>query len=257
MASREENKTQRRGEIIAAARALMQEPGNAAFSMRALAEQAGVSIATPYNLFGSKQAVLVSLLDDNLADYQSHLSELTGTGADALFEAIGLMCRLFAAEPDFYRNLISAVVTDSGPELKLLIGGPRYALWKLLLQKATEAGDLNPDADPDAFAVTLTQLLAATVQEWALGSLGLKEMEARLRYALALTLCAIATERSARKLRTRLEAAEGDLQTLWRAALKRRLKEGPLDEHTRALLADQLKHLEEGATNRHRKETTA
>jgi len=257
VASREENKTQRRGEILAAARTLMQEPGNAAFSMRALAEQAGVSIATPYNLFGSKQAVLVSLLDENLADYQSRLSELSGTGVDALFEAIALMCRLFAAEPDFYRNLISAVVTDSGPELKLLIGGPRYALWKQLLQNAREAGELDADADPDAFAVTLTQLLAATVQEWALGSLGLKEMEARVRYGLALTLSAIATRRSSRGIRARLAAAEGDLQRLWRAALKRRLKEGPLDEHTRALLADQLKHLELPATRQHREETTA
>ncbi len=241
----------------------MQAPGNAAFSMRALADEAGVSIATPYNLFGSKQAVLVSLLDDNLADYQNRLSELSSVGVDALFEAIALMCRLFAAEPDFYRNLISTVVTEGGPELKLLIGGPRYALWKQLLQKATEAGDLDADADPDAFAVTLTQLLAAIVQEWALGSLPLREMDARLRYGLALTLSAIGTERSGRRLRSRLQEAEGDLQTLWRTALKRRLKEGPLDEHTRTLLADQLKHLEAGAgnarspTDQRKRETTA
>ena len=241
----------------------MQEPGNAAFSMRALAEQAGVSIATPYNLFGSKQAVLVSLLDENLAEDQSRLSELSSTGVDALFEAIDLMCRFFAAEPQFYRNLISAVVMDGGPELKLLIGGPRYALWKQLLQKVRDEGELDTGTDPDAFAVTLTQLLAAIVQEWALGSLSPREMEARLRYALALTLSAIATRRSASRLRTLLSQAEGELQTLWRAALKRRLKEGPLDEHTRALLADQLKHLDTGTTgttgnrDKRKEETTA
>lgn len=257
MASREENKTLRMSEILASARALMQVPGNAAFSMRALAEQAGVSIATPYNLFGSKQAVLLSLLDADLEDYRSQLSALSTSGVAALFEATALMTRLFAGEPVFYRNLISAVVTDGGPELKLLISGPRYALWKQLLEDARGIGELDDSTDPDAFAITLTQLLAAIVQEWAFGSLVLEEMDARLRYGLALTLSAIATARSRKRLGEQLRLAERDLQQQWRQTLKRRLQESALDEHTRTLLAEQLAHLESSEAKHNTEETPA
>src|SRR5271168_2287443 len=52
---REAGKRERRRRIIEAARALIRETGNAGLSMRALAARAGVSLATPYNLFGSKR----------------------------------------------------------------------------------------------------------------------------------------------------------------------------------------------------------
>jgi AcrR family transcriptional regulator len=65
---RERNKSQRRGAIVEAARRLMHDSGNTGFSIRSLAEQAGVSLATLYNLFGSKQAILVALLN---ADFES------------------------------------------------------------------------------------------------------------------------------------------------------------------------------------------
>lgn len=256
MASREQNKTQRKSDILAAARALMQEPGNAAFSMRALAEQAGVSIATPYNLFGSKQAVLVALLDNDLAEYQAELSRLSTAGLDALFEAVALMTRLFATEPDYYRNVFAASA-DAGPELRFVISGPRYALWKNLLRDATQAKMLDASIDPDAFAITLSQILFANVREWALGFLGVEEMDARCRYGMALALSAIATEQSRKTLKTRLRRAEHDLQTLWRAALKERLREGSLDAAARALLADQLKHVGTPILEQNEEETTA
>ena len=56
--TRELGKSKRRREILAAARDLMRQSDDLGFSMRTLADRAGVSIATPYNLFGSKQAWL-------------------------------------------------------------------------------------------------------------------------------------------------------------------------------------------------------
>jgi AcrR family transcriptional regulator len=243
LASREQNKSQRKREILSAARVLMRGPDEATFSMRALAEEAGVSIATPYNLFGSKQAILVALLDDDLAEYQAELAQLSTEGVDALFDAVALMTRQFAREPDYYRNVFAVVCAEAGPELRFVISGPRYALWKNLLRDATQAGLLDAGIDPDAFAITFSQLLFANVQEWSLGFLELVEMDARIRYGLALALTAVATDRSRRVLTDRLRSAERDLQTLWRAALKARLREGPLDDATRAVLADQLKHV--------------
>ena len=62
MSRREEAKAERRHRIIAAARDLIKETGDTGLSMRAIAARAGVSLTTPYNLFGSKRAIVIALL---------------------------------------------------------------------------------------------------------------------------------------------------------------------------------------------------
>jgi AcrR family transcriptional regulator len=57
LSKREQNKSDKRGQIIKAARELMRIRSSTGFSMRQLADASGVSLATPYNLFGSKQGI--------------------------------------------------------------------------------------------------------------------------------------------------------------------------------------------------------
>ncbi|HEY6033695.1 MAG TPA: helix-turn-helix domain-containing protein, partial [Kofleriaceae bacterium] len=59
----EEHKAERRERIIAAARTLVAERGYEGLTMRDLARAAKVSVPTLYNLFGSKDAILVSELE--------------------------------------------------------------------------------------------------------------------------------------------------------------------------------------------------
>jgi AcrR family transcriptional regulator len=243
MSTRDSAKSQRRGDIVAAARKLMRDSGDPGFSMRSLAENAGVSIATPYNLFGSKQAILLAVLDADLAEYERALAELSADGVDVLFKAIAQMHALLARDPDFYRSMLVAVFRDGGPEFRHMVSGPRYLLWKKLLKQATAAGVLRNDADPDAFAIAVSQLLFSNILDWAHGVLSVEELEARSRYGLALALLALATPPNRAQLERELRAAEADLQRLWRGALARRLRQGPLDEESRALFADQLRHL--------------
>ncbi len=51
-------KDERRARLTKAARALIAEKPAGQFSMTELATRAGLSLATPYNLFGSKTAIL-------------------------------------------------------------------------------------------------------------------------------------------------------------------------------------------------------
>lgn len=240
--ARELGKAQRRDDIVEAARRLMREAGDPGFSMRTLAERAGVSIATPYNLFGSKQAILLAVLSDDLLEYERALGDLNADAIDVLFQSQRLVTALLRREPDFYRNMIAAVSRD-GPEFRHMVSGPRYILWKRLLGQATAAGLLNPDVDPDAFAIASSQCMLANILEWAQGSLSLEEMEARNQYSLALTLLAIATDASRTQLEAHFRDAERTLQNLWRTVLTRRLRDGTLDEESREILADQIKQL--------------
>jgi AcrR family transcriptional regulator len=242
MSAQPSGKTQRRANILRAARDLMRETGDLTFSMRSLAEQAGVSIATPYNLFGSKQTILLAVLDADLAAFQERLAGLQVDEIEVLFEANRLLSSLLGGEPTFYRNVLRAVVRD-GPEFRFMVNGPRYLAWKRLLRQATEAGLLVDHVDPDAFAIASSQLSVANVMEWVQGGLTLEEMDARNEYGLALTLLAIATDRSRPYLERHLREAEQKLQQHWRGMLMSRLRHRELDDTTRELLADQLKHL--------------
>ncbi len=79
MGLREKRKLERRERILAAAQELIRETGSVGLSMRALARKAEVSLATPYNLFGSKGAVLAELglavlkkLERKMEELRSH-----------------------------------------------------------------------------------------------------------------------------------------------------------------------------------------
>lgn len=240
---RERNKSQRRVAILDAARQLMHDSGNTGFSMRSLAEQAGVSLATPYNLFGSKQAILVALLNSDFEKFQESLSQLSAGSIDVMFEAVRLTTENLKQDPSYYRGAMAEVTLDARPAVRNMILGPPYLLWKRLLREAVYKGSLSNTVDLDPFTITVTQLMFATTREWVQGYLNLPEMEARMRYGVALNLLAIATDASRQILRDHLAQAEADLKSLWHSALMVRMKEGPLDAETQEILADQLRQM--------------
>ena len=90
MPTREEAKQIRRKQILAAARDLIGETSETKFSMRALAERAGVSLVTPYNLFGSKQAIMFALLDEDISKFGAQLARSRKDPLDMLFQAVTL-----------------------------------------------------------------------------------------------------------------------------------------------------------------------
>ncbi|MEQ9451696.1 MAG: TetR/AcrR family transcriptional regulator [Pseudomonadales bacterium] len=241
---REMAKSKRRSDILQTARKLMLASADDGFSMRALAEAAGVSSATPYNLFGSKHEILKRLLADDLASYQKALSQLPSTGVELMFDAVGLMRQFLDGQPGFYRNIMREVNADPGSGMREVAGGPRYKLWRQMLKQATTDGYLVQGFDPDALTVTLTQMIAANVREWASGHLDLTEMEARIRYGMAMLLLALATEASREAVQQRWRTAEQDLQNCWRAALSKRLQQDDLDDDARAMLVNQLQYFQ-------------
>jgi len=195
---------------------LMQQTGDAGFSMRALAEQAGVSIATPYNLFGSKQAVMFAVLDADLEYYQKRLAKVRVDELDVFFKAVSLATTLYSTEPSFYRAVLFAVYNDGGREFRSMFGGPRHAMWKGFVQDAVKAGFLSEDVEPDAFAINLGRTFFSAILEWVSGELSLPELEAWAQYGFALSLSAMSTPASAERLHSKAVAQQQRLQKLWK-----------------------------------------
>ena len=193
MPTREEAKRGRRKRILRAARDLVRETEQTGFSMRALAERADVSLVTPYNLLGSKQAIMYALLDEDIQEYAKRLARSRKDQLDLFFEAVTLGRRFFEKEPEYYRTVLFAVYNDGGREYRSMFRGPRRALWRSLVEGATGAGYLSAEVDADAFASNLALIYFAAILEWVSGEITLEEMDIRAQYGFALALLAIVT----------------------------------------------------------------
>jgi AcrR family transcriptional regulator len=192
MPSREAAKAIRRNRILDAARDLVRETGRTGFSMRVLAERADVSLVTPYNLFGSKQAVMYGLLDQDILRFAKQLASRNEPPIERLFRAVSLGRAYFGRDQRYYKTVLSAVYEGGADEYRSTFGRPRMALWRELVDQAAAAGCLRREVDPGALAASLSATYFATILGWVAGELTLPGMERRAHYAFALLLHSVA-----------------------------------------------------------------
>lgn len=74
---------ERRRRLVKAASELIEERDDGSFSMPELAKRAGLSLATPYNLFGSKAAVLAQVFDRLVRGFHRDSDWMAGLPASA------------------------------------------------------------------------------------------------------------------------------------------------------------------------------
>jgi AcrR family transcriptional regulator len=218
MTLRETSKERRREAILAAAHELLSAPGEQQFSMRKLAEHAGVSIATPYNLFGSKHAIVAALSNTGSERFGEMLDNLEGDALTALLKAPHFIRVSYAQQPDFHRNFTLAAYQNSSPEMRATVGTAPVQIWMKLLERAQQSNDLITDIDAGAFAVTYGELMLAHILVWAQGFITLDEMEARMAFGAALILSGVATETGRARLTPIRKETETALQSAWAGA---------------------------------------
>jgi AcrR family transcriptional regulator len=112
-----------RQRILTAGRRLFVKQGYGATTMDTIAEAAGVAVQTVYAALGSKQGILLALLDEmaaaaDIAGMQSAVAVASGDPRRQLRERIAFTCRFYAAGAD----LIDIARTVSGvePDLRVL-----------------------------------------------------------------------------------------------------------------------------------------
>lgn len=194
MSRREAAKAERRRRIVGAVRALVKETGEAGLSMRAIADRAGVSITTPYNLFGSKRAIVIAVLED-VREFNERFSRLARAGAiDRIFEAVALSLGYFAEDPDFYRTLWAEALRVESRDLRGELSSPqRYAFWWALLTEARREGALLPAIELDPLLRSLDAMFVAAMLAWVLGAIEVEELIPSVGYGYALVLRGAAT----------------------------------------------------------------
>jgi AcrR family transcriptional regulator len=145
---------QTRERLVAAARELLAgDAGLNAFSLDAVARQAGVSRPTVYNQFGSRRALLEAVFDDIAV--QGGITRLPSVMSEpdpkrALQRLVELFCAFFAYAGPAMGPLIAAAEAD--PELRESLRERherRRRAIGVLVQRLREQGEVAPEAAQD------------------------------------------------------------------------------------------------------------
>jgi len=206
---REAGKADRRRRIIHAARDLIRETGNAGLSMRALAARAGVSLATPYNLFGSKRAIVLAVLDD-VREFQDRFAHLRSSDPlERLFTAVDMAIEFYVSDPLFYRTLWAAVFDTSDDVRREIYNWKRNDFWLGLIRECAAAGAIAPSVNVELLFHMLDHIFRSAMLDWVVGEVPPDLLAPTIHYGYALMLKGAATA----EWRGPLEARIADAQT--------------------------------------------
>jgi AcrR family transcriptional regulator len=215
MSRREQAKEERRRRIITAARDLIRETGDAGLSMRAIAARASVSLSTPYNLFGSKRAIVVAVLEDIREFYERFSRQRPADAVERIFQALSLSIGFYVGDPDFYRTLWAGVFDMSGKEVRAALAQPeRGAFWLALVEAAAREGAILSQIDTAQLLRDLDLTFGAVMLNWVLGALEVDELQAAAGYGYALTLRGAATPAWQDRLADKITAFQDQLVRL-------------------------------------------
>lgn len=103
-----------RERVLTAAERLLAQ-GSAAFSMRELADEAGVSFATPFNQFGSKAAIMLALSAQRIDLMHERLAqaELPDNAVARVLQAVDIAASVMLSAPAVNRAVMGAISTPS------------------------------------------------------------------------------------------------------------------------------------------------
>ncbi|WOE75534.1 TetR/AcrR family transcriptional regulator [Alterisphingorhabdus coralli] len=170
MTRREEAKAFNRARIRSAAEDIIRKQGIEALTMRHLAEEAGVSLRTPYNLFGSKTDVLVALLEDAEFDPMQLASEAGDALATAmLLTALDKIEAFFERDEAFYRDIYGAIMASDHQDARTAGVERVIASGRMMAAHALANGELTPDTDASELGRYLALDLLAMLGMWGGG----------------------------------------------------------------------------------------
>jgi len=170
MVKRETAKDMNRAKIRAAAETIIRNEGMDKLTMRRLAVEAGVSLRTPYNLFGSKTDVLVALLDGAKFDpFQNSPDREARSPLETLLGTLDQVERFFGSDEDYYRVVFREIMVSDHPEARIAAVDNVLAIGQVFIVQGVKAGELEQHTDAFELGRHLGIQLTAVMGMWASG----------------------------------------------------------------------------------------
>lgn len=212
---RQQGLNERRQRLVRAASELIAERDEGAFSMQELAERAGMSLATPYNLFGSKGAILYAVFEAQIRDFNR--DNVWMDGKPAVERIMGVVERLVSAysrKPHFFRNLWKAVYSLAASELQQLVQPASAHLLVPLVKGLSDDRMITPGIPSVAIETTLARIFDASFEQWASQGWSIERLRSQLRSSFALTFLGLLDPKDRDKLESIILLASNELDEL-------------------------------------------
>ncbi len=194
---------------------LIARGGIQALSMRKLAQEAGVSVTTLYNLFGVRNAILSALVHDSI-DRIDQILENEAPLDDPIQRCravITVSVRYIGEQDAVFRPMVLALYQG------LSLGGierpdtsERAAhMQQVAIEKAMAEGLLRDALDPSVLASQIYHGYDLACCQWAYGLIDIAGFRARALYGLYVALLAVATDQVRPMLEDELRKLEHEL----------------------------------------------
>ena len=177
------NQQKRRQDILSAARALVAEHGYDGTIMRDVAVRAKVSPTTLYNLYNTKDELLLAALRQEVIESnQRAASETDRPGHEYLLRSLYHVARQTRKQPAYVEAISRALLRANAgdPLVNVLLIRLRDDARNSLAAMA-ERSELAPGTNIDAIAVTLAGAFWSSFLLWGKGLIKLQELEATLQ----------------------------------------------------------------------------
>ncbi len=173
----------RRQRILAAARELVADQGYDGMVMSQVAERAGVSPTTLYNLYNTKDQLVLEALRELLAENAVRVSaESDGPGWRFLLKMVQNGNWMANSAPA-YAEAITHAMLRAGPGdalIDILLGNTRDDMH-VSLNQMKSAGELDPRVDTASLATSLLGVYWSSFLLWNKGLVHLHEFEHTLQ----------------------------------------------------------------------------
>lgn len=176
-----------RQSVLDAAERLLRD-GKAAFSMRDLAAEAGVSFATPFNQFGSKAAIMQALSGRRIANMAARFAGAVRPtdAAERVLLAIGIGVEVMLEEPEVNRAVMGWLGTaDLAPSRVL---AQSSELWRAALGEGEGLSVSSREAAVRDLPKVLAFLFRGVLSFWTAGEIADADLATAARDAAQTVL---------------------------------------------------------------------
>jgi AcrR family transcriptional regulator len=191
----EQHKAERRERILVAARKLITQGGVEALSMRQLAREAQLSVATLYNLYGSKADILYALLDQGMEAFDQSLKHIpTDDPITFANYCVDVATGLFISEKPFYRPLMAAINEHRDKERDPIIG--KHAMTDIIkgLDTGAAHGLFNGHSQVRLVGRQIYLALMQAVHFWSEEMYDDEQLREQCEYSILIALMGVVSE---------------------------------------------------------------
>jgi AcrR family transcriptional regulator len=205
MSIRETQKNARRQAILEAARALILEDKSRDFSMPDLAQKAGVSLVTPYNLFGSKSSILLEIARQDIFERAAEIGRLP---CDRLLDWIaalaGTLASVYYRNRHFYRRMIVTLVAQESAEGQRAVLALGYGMFEPAIARLQARGILGAALPAAIVAQHVSHAVSGALQHRLMERLSEDALRRDIEIGIALILAGLAADADRAELLLRL-----------------------------------------------------